>query len=1142
MYKLKLKRFFSILLAVSIILTMFTGLFSVQAGAETVTYGGETTTSDVTVNTEQSIPSDTLRVHIGNQTHDIKVGSTFTVKKSVILPADYSVQCGKYALYFNSEYLTAIYTDELESEYSSSDLVASSVAGLTTDGRGIAAAYVAISYSKKNWLNADKDNFTTFTFEVKASGEITVEEEFEIGAFHSDSPTEIISNFNSGTYSTVVDYDIIEEKTLTGVSVHTAPTKADYYVGENLNTTGLQLQLTYSDNSTELVTTGFTTEGFDSATAGTKTITVIYEGETATFNVTVSERPQTLSEVSVYTNPTKTSYYIGENLNTTGLQLKLTYSDNSIGYVTTGFTTSNFDSTTAGTKTITVTYEGKTATFDVTVNAKPDIPSDTLRVNIGGGTYDIKVGNTFTVKKSVILPAGYSVQGGKYELYYDSEYLAAVYTNEADEEYVSTDLYASPVSGLMTDNKGISVAYVATKYSSKNWLNSNKDNFATFTFEAKASGEITIQEVFEIGTFHNSNSTEIIGNYDGGTYTTVVNCNIIEEKTLTGVSVHTAPTKTSYYVGDTLDTTGLQLQLTYSDNSTELVTTGFTTDGFDSATAGTQTITVTYEGETATFNVTVSERPQILSDVSIYTNPTKTSYYIGDTLDTEGLELKLTYSDNSIGYVTTGFTTSDFDSTTVGTKTITVTYGGKTATFDVTVNAKPDVPSDTLRVNIGGETYDIKVGDTFTVKKSVILPSGYSVQGGKYALYYNVEYLTAIYTDDPEYVSTDLYISPVSDLMTGDRGISVAYASSKYSKKNWLNTNKDNFATFTFVAEASGEITIEEVFEIGVFSVDKTTEPIEKFDGGTYTTVVDYSAEKTLSKVSVHTAPTKTSYDIGESLDTTGLQLELTYSDNSTELVTTGFTTEGFDSTATGVRTITVTYEDKTATFDVTIIKTLTSISVHTEPTKTSYDIGESLDTTGLQLELTYSDNSTELVTTDFTTEGFDSTATGVRTITVTYEGKTTTFDVTIIKTVSSISVHTEPTKTSYDIGESLDTTGLELEITYSDNSTEYVTTGFTTDGFDSATAGTKTITVTYEGKTATFDVTVNEPLKLGDMNGDGNVDSTDATLILQHYAGINTLQSKYVAKADLDGDNNIASTDATLVLQCYAGIISSFT
>ena len=75
---------------------------------------------------------------------------------------------------------------------------------------------------------------------------------------------------------------------------------------------------------------------------------------------------------------------------------------------------------------------------------------------------------------------------------------------------------------------------------------------------------------------------------------------------------------------------------------------------------------------------------------------------------------------------------------------------------------------------------------------------------------------------------------------------------------------------------------------------------------------------------------------------------------------------------------------------------------------------------------------------------------------------------------VTSISVTTQPTKTSYTVGESLDVTGAKITVTYSDSTTAVVdVTAAMCSGFDSSTAGTKTVTVTYQGKTDTFTVTV---------------------------------------------------------------------
>jgi hypothetical protein len=86
----------------------------------------------------------------------------------------------------------------------------------------------------------------------------------------------------------------------------------------------------------------------------------------------------------------------------------------------------------------------------------------------------------------------------------------------------------------------------------------------------------------------------------------------------------------------------------------------------------------------------------------------------------------------------------------------------------------------------------------------------------------------------------------------------------------------------------------------------------------------------------------------------------------------------------------------------------------------------------------------------------------------------------TVVPELSSISV-TPPTKTEYNVGDSLDTEGMVVTATYSDESTKDVTADAVLSGFDSSTAGEVTVTVSYtEGdvtKTATFTVTIVEPV-----------------------------------------------------------------
>lgn len=86
-----------------------------------------------------------------------------------------------------------------------------------------------------------------------------------------------------------------------------------------------------------------------------------------------------------------------------------------------------------------------------------------------------------------------------------------------------------------------------------------------------------------------------------------------ETKTLVSISVATNPTKTDYYTGDSLDLSGLVISLNYSDSSIEKIAyngneSAFSSSGFDSDTAGSKTVIITYQGLSTSFNANVSEK------------------------------------------------------------------------------------------------------------------------------------------------------------------------------------------------------------------------------------------------------------------------------------------------------------------------------------------------------------------------------------------------------------------------------------------------------------------------------------------------------------------------------------------------------
>ena len=172
------------------------------------------------------------------------------------------------------------------------------------------------------------------------------------------------------------------------------------------------------------------------------------------------------------------------------------------------------------------------------------------------------------------------------------------------------------------------------------------------------------------------------------------NCTInVKKEEVTSLTIATKPTKTNYYVGDTLNTAGLTLKAAYNNGTTQTITGGFTCTPTALSTAGAQTVTVNYGGKTATFTVNVQD--VTLSGIAIASSPSKTSYYVGDTLDTTGLKLTATYSNGTTQTITSGFTCTPTALSTAGVQTVTVNYGGKTATFTVNVEL-PVLPFVTL--------------------------------------------------------------------------------------------------------------------------------------------------------------------------------------------------------------------------------------------------------------------------------------------------------------------------------------------------------------------------------------------------------------------------------------------------------------
>lgn len=125
----------------------------------------------------------------------------------------------------------------------------------------------------------------------------------------------------------------------------------------------------------------------------------------------------------------------------------------------------------------------------------------------------------------------------------------------------------------------------------------------------------------------------------------------------------------------------LTVHALYSDSTTETVS-NYTLSG--NLNAGTNTITVTYSGKTATFTVNVTEAVVVLQSITANFNQGSAVIYTDNTLNDlkQYLVVTANYSDGTTQTVT-NYTLSG--TLSVGTSVITVSYGGKTATFNVDV-------------------------------------------------------------------------------------------------------------------------------------------------------------------------------------------------------------------------------------------------------------------------------------------------------------------------------------------------------------------------------------------------------------------------------------------------------------------------
>lgn len=231
---------------------------------------------------------------------------------------------------------------------------------------------------------------------------------------------------------------------------------------------------------------------------------------------------------------------------------------------------------------------------------------------------------------------------------------------------------------------------------------------------------------------------------------------------VTSLSVKTAPTKTNYKIGETLNLTGLVLNADGND-----VTSGYTASPANGATlseVGEKTVTISYGGQETTQTIHVGS----LQSIAITTPPTKTEYNQGQDFDATGMVVKATFSDEETTPTVWEETIAAGDysvdpSTNLqpANTSVTVSYTWneveETANQTITVNA---ATAYTVTFNAGTGTCGTSSLTEAAGLAGVTLPSATGISGWDFAGWAtaatgNTEVAPTLYTAGSTYHPTD---------------------------------------------------------------------------------------------------------------------------------------------------------------------------------------------------------------------------------------------------------------------------------------------------------------------------------------------------------------------------------------------------
>ena len=236
-------------------------------------------------------------------------------------------------------------------------------------------------------------------------------------------------------------------------------------------------------------------------------------------------------------------------------------------------------------------------------------------------------------------------------------------------------------------------------------------------------------------------------------------------------------------------------------------------------------------------------------------------------------------------------------------------------------------------------------------------------------------------------------------------------------------------------------------------------------------TVIDY----------ILTTPTLTTYEYGQELDLKGATIKpIMYSGISVPKVPVIMEMiSGYNKNVLGLQTVYVTYQGIIKEFVVRVQDNIQAIQIQSVPNKTTYKFGEQINLDGAKLNTISSSGIIEQISiTNSMITGYSAVTLGQQTITVTYNGKITSFIINVEDYIKDIQL-INPNKTSYYLGDAIDLTGGKVKTIMASglSGTEIDMTIDMITEFNTESEGAKQVLVTYQGFTKMFSITVSNPL-----------------------------------------------------------------